>query len=115
MVPHVETSEDIRASFSAGNHGARGHSLAINKEDMAGPARRLEGNIRSGYPLPLHWNDSRRIGIPARRFTVMTDLVKTLITTLHKTGDGTIFRVVAASLAVSVRITGGDGLFLECK
>jgi len=45
----------------------------------------------------------------------MTDLVTTLITALHKTGDDTISRVVAASLSMNLQIIAGVGFFLCFK
>jgi hypothetical protein len=63
--------------------------------------------------IPCHIAARRPgIEIPARRFTAMTDLATTLTTALHKTGDGTIFRAVAASLPMNLQIIAGYGFFL---
>ncbi|HAW08862.1 MAG TPA: hypothetical protein DCW42_06810, partial [Bacteroidetes bacterium] len=56
-------------------------------------------------------NDGWRIGIPAMRFTAMTDLATTLITALHKTSDGTIFRAIVVIIESNFRITGGYWFF----
>jgi len=76
-LPKVKTGMTFRPSFSAGNHGTRGHSLAIKKEDIGWICWEVGGDISSGYPLPLHWNESLGIGIPVRRFTAMMDLATT--------------------------------------
>jgi hypothetical protein len=79
---------------------------------LVGHGGRLEGNIRSGYPLPWHCNDGRGIGNPARRFTAMTDLGTNVIITVLKSGDATTFCPVAASLSMNLQIIAGDGFVL---
>jgi hypothetical protein len=75
-----------------------------------GQVWRPDGNILSGYPLPVlqGW---RGIEIPDKRFRAMTDLGTTLITALHKSGDRAIFWVVAGGLLINLQIIAGDGFF----